>query len=135
MDVWVYFGQREKEAQNLSVAADPGFAKMCWAEVGSDDLRGRIFGHFVLTENAYLQVHELVEVVGNHVHRMEYGYFLIIDGFEVWGYERDPNHAHEGLLDHRHTEDHADRIACEPISFKEAVEKAWDEITERGLVI
>lgn len=107
-----------------------------WAELGSDEQRGRIFGRYVLTERAYLNVHELVEVVnGSYVHRLEYAYYLIVDGFEIWGFERDPNHEAEGLLHHRHTENHDDRIACDRVTFKEVVEMAWTDVSARGMVI
>jgi hypothetical protein len=135
MDVWTYFDQREREATQLSLAPEGPFDRMCAEEDGSNGTRGRIFGRFVLTDGAYLQIHELVEVEGNGIHRIEYGYFLVIDGIEVWGYERDPNHEAEGLLDHRHTEEHQDRIKCDPISFKEVVELAWEEASTRGMLL
>ena len=119
----------------MSLACDAPFAQTYWAEVGSDDRRGRIFGRYILTETAYLAVHEVVEVVDDsHIHRIEYAYYLIINGFEIWGYERDPNHEAEGLLDHMHTEEHGQRLPSEPVSFKQAAEMAWDEITRRGLI-
>ena len=61
-------------------------------EEGSDGRRGRIFGPLILQEDAFLQIHELVEVQNDHVHRLEYGYFLVIEGVEIWGGERDPTH-------------------------------------------
>lgn len=40
----------------------------------------------------------------------------------------------DGLLHHRHTEDHSDRLQCEPVSFKQAVELAWEEVSHRGML-
>ena len=58
---------------------------MVAAEEGSEDKRGRIFGAFALTEEIHLHVNEVVVVEGNHVHREEYGYYLLNEGVEVWG--------------------------------------------------
>ena len=97
-------------------------------EAGTRGTRGRIFGKAILTEHAYLSVYELVVVVGEHIHREEYGYFLVVDGEEIWGYERDLSHDPPV---HRHTGTH-ERNASEPISFRDVVEHAWHEVTERA---
>ena len=69
-------------------------------EEGPDRRRGRMFGRVHLAEHVYLAIHEVVVVVNDHVHREEYGYFLVIEGEEVWGEERDPTH---DPAVHRHT--------------------------------
>jgi len=51
-----------------------------------------------------------------------------MDGVEVWGYERDLSHDPPV---HRHTFDHSERIEAGPVSFKEAVERAWNEVSRR----
>jgi hypothetical protein len=127
VDVFTYFEQKEREIKELSLFPDRDFWRMCAAERGSDDKRGRIFGRFWLTNNAYIQLHEVVVVRGRHVHREEYGYFLVIGGEEVRGSERDPSHDPPV---HKHTgADHV-REDAEPISFRKFVEEAWDELYE-----
>jgi hypothetical protein len=128
MDVWEYFAQREREFAGLSVAPDPRITEMFAEEAGSNGMRGRIFGTVFLAENAYLAISEKVVVRGNHIHREEYGYFLVVDDAEVWGYERDPSH--EPAV-HRHIgPDHSRHDNAEPISFKKVVQLAWDDLSE-----
>jgi hypothetical protein len=127
VDVWTYFQQREKECRELSLEPIGDFNDMIAAEAGSAGRRGRIFGAFALTEDAYIQVSEVVVVEDDHMHREEYGYFLIIDNNEVWGEERDLSH---DPAVHRHIgPDHA-REPSEPIAFRAAVERAWASVTE-----
>jgi hypothetical protein len=95
---------------------------------GSGDSRGRILTTFHLTDDAYLAVSETVVVQGRHIHREEYAYFLVIDGEEIWGEERDPTHDPPV---HRHTGEGHDREDSVAVSFKEATEWAWDEVTRR----
>jgi hypothetical protein len=92
VDVWEYFQQKEAEHRDNSLVPDASSAEMFSEEEGSGGKRGRIFGRLVLSERAYLSVHEVVVVENEHVHRETYGYFLVIDGAEAWGYERDPTH-------------------------------------------
>lgn len=127
MDVWTYFAQREKEHADLSLAARAPDA-MFSEEMGSKGQRGRVLGHVYLNENAYLEVSEIVVVVDDHVHREEYGYFLVMDGEEIWGYERDLSHDPPV---HRHTFGHSERIEDQPVSFKEVAERAWREASLR----
>jgi hypothetical protein len=63
-----------------------------------------------------------VVVEGTGIHREDYAYYLIVDGGEVWGYERDP--WHEPAV-HRHVgADHA-REEAEAVSLVWALEEAW----------
>jgi hypothetical protein len=126
VDVFTYFEQKERETRDLSLVPDGEFARMCAAEVG--DTRGRIFGRFWLTDNAYVQINESVVVQGHHIHREEYGYFLIIDSDEVWGEERDLSHA---PAVHKHTGPDHVRGDSESISFRAFVEQAWHLVYER----
>jgi uncharacterized protein DUF6516 len=98
-------------------------------ERGSGAMRGRVFGHLFLTDRAYLQVSELVVVEDDHIHRVEYGYFLIIDGEEVWGYERDPTH---DPPEHRHVGPDHKHEPCGRMTFQEVAELAWAEVTKQG---
>lgn len=128
MDVWTYFQQKEREFKELSLALERPSGKMFAEEQGSNGKRGRIFGNLVMTDRAYLRVHEVVVVENDHVHRLEYGYFLVIDDAEVWGYERDPSH---DPAVHQHVADH-ERETADSISFKATVDRAWDEVTARA---
>lgn len=120
MDVWEYFASKHKEIAEASLAVDDGF--LFAEENGSGGQRGRLWGRIIISERAFLQVSERVVVVGSGIHRDEYAYYFVRDGSELWGYERDPTHDEP---EHRHDRDHR-RFACEPISFKEALEKAWE---------
>jgi hypothetical protein len=132
MDVWTYFEQRESECASLSLVPEGRFAEMVREELGSDGMRGRLFGRFWLMDDprAFLSVSELVIVTAeNTIHREEYGYFLVIDGEEVSGWERDLSHDPPV---HRHTGSGHVREDAEPIAFRTAVELAWEEVTRRA---
>lgn len=119
MDVWEYFESKKAEVERFGLTLDDHF--LFAEEDGSDGQRGRVWGRIGLTERTFLQVSERVEVEGSGIHRTEYAYYLIIDGAEVWGYERDPTHKVDV---HRHDRDH-NSYPCEPVSFLEILEKAW----------
>jgi hypothetical protein len=124
IDVWTYFEQRERECSDLSVhPAGGSFDGMFTEEAGSDGRRGRIFGELELAANVRLSISETVVVGGNRIHRLEYAYYLIIEGVEVWGYERDLSHS---PAEHRHVgPDHPTGEPWETVSFRQAVEFAW----------
>lgn len=93
---------------------------------GSNGQRGRVYGRAIFNDVAFLHVDELVEVRDTGVTRVEYAYYLIYDEIEIWAYERDPTH--EPAV-HRHDRGHAHRFPSEPISFKSALELAWETIS------
>jgi hypothetical protein len=109
MEVYEYFHQKEKEYRELCLTPSLGYDGLFAEEAGSDGKRGVILGNLQLDceADAFLAVHEVVVVEGNHVHREEYAYFLVINGAEVWGYERDPTHDPPV---HKHTEGHLERL-------------------------
>jgi hypothetical protein len=130
VDVWEYFQSRERECRDLSLAPDTSFDEMCMEEEGSDGQRGIFYGRLVLSERAFLNVFELVEVTGSGVHREQYSYYLIVDGFEEWGYDRDPSHdppvhGHQGR-DHRW-------VPAERVTFREVAEMAWQTVSRLGV--
>lgn len=126
MDVWEYFAQREREFAEMSVdGSGVGF----YEEEGSDGQAGRMVGDVYFNEAVYLAIHERVVVEGNSIHRTEYAYFLVMDGTEYWGYERDPTHDPPV---HRHTFGHEERLDADPVSFKEACGMAWTEVSHAG---
>ena len=126
MDVWEYYGQKEREFADMSV---DGRSIEYFEEEGSNGQHGHFLGHVYFEEETYLEVHERIEITANGVpHRVDYAYFLVMGGVEFWGYERDPTH---NPPDHRHTANHVHRIPCQPISFKQACEMVWREISLR----
>ena len=60
-------------------------------------------GRILVSDRTFVHVSERVEVCGAGIHRTDYAYYLIIDGGDVWGYERDPTH---DPAVHRHDRDH-----------------------------
>lgn len=125
MDVWEYFNSKRREIAGASLTLDEDELQFVALE-GSQGQRGRVWGRIGFTERTFLQVSELVVVTGSGIHREEYAYFLIVDGAEIWGYERDPTH---DPRDHSHDRMHA-REPCEPISFKQVLELAWESASE-----
>ena len=131
-EIWQYFEERRAECRSLSISDQE---IEFYEESGSSSLWGQVHGHVTLSDEppAYLEVHEVVTIEAGTPHREEYAYYLIFDGVDIWGYERDPSHADEPV--HCHGRDHV-RYPADPISFKGAVELAWattSEATEHGL--
>ena len=73
-------------------------------------------------------MHELVRVEGMNITRERYAYFLCIDGQEIGGYERDPTHV---PVEHKHCSDREEheRLPASDVSFKQAMEEAWDYVS------
>ena len=86
-----------------------------------------MFGNLGLTERAFLRISEVVVVQNSHVHREEYAYYLIVDGEEFWGYERDLSH---DPAVHRHVGPGHDRHPAERVTFQEVVDLAWEEVSK-----
>jgi hypothetical protein len=122
VDVWEYFQQRDREVAEQSAAWDDDLGAPYSEEQGSNGQRGRIFGRVVLSDRAFLAVNEEVEVLkGSCVTRRAYAYFLVYDGVELCGEERDPTHT---PAVHRHDRNH-NRYPSSVISFNEALTRAW----------
>lgn len=125
MDIWAYLAQREKELRALSVHS-PDIAAA--EEDGSDGQRGRLVARVWLNDDAFVEVHELVRVVGERITREKYAYFLCINGEEIGGYERDPTHEPAEHKHCSHREDH-ERLPGPTVSFKQAVKEAWEYVS------
>jgi len=131
VDVWTYFAQKEREYADLSLEPEDSFSEMVAEEKGSGGRRGRIFGNLILGGSpveAFISVSEVVVVHGNNIRREEYGYFLVIEGEEILGYERDLSHDPPV---HMHTLGHV-RQPAERITFKKFAALAWDEASRRA---
>jgi len=129
MDVWTYFEQKLREFEDYSLAPDREPDDMFVETAGSEGKRGRVFGNLFLTEGVYLRISEVVVVRGNRIHREEYAYFLVVDGYEAWGWERDLSH---DPAVHRHATAAHTRVAARPIPFKKVVDLAWEEVSRRA---
>lgn len=129
MDVASYFAQKEREYQELSLAPDRPLAVMFAEQRGSRGMRGMILGNLWLAEGAFIAISEVVQVVGNNVTRISYAYFLVVDGEEIMGHERDPTHDPPV---HRHGEGHGRGMPDDPIAFKDFAEQAWQEYSARN---
>lgn len=126
MDVWEYFQSRERECRELSLVPDEPFPKLCAEAHGSRGQRGMFFGRLSLSERAFLSAFELIKVRGTGIHRVRYSYYLIIDGLEAWGYDRDPDHT-PSL--HRHQGPGHTRHPCRRVTFPEVANMAWQTVT------
>jgi hypothetical protein len=117
-----YVEERERECKALSLyhLEEATYA----VELGSDGKRGRVMMALGLTERAYMAISELVEVRSDYVHRLEYAYYLIIDGQEYWARDFDGIHGYHG-----HTIGHK-RVEADRITFKAAAEAAWEIVSQ-----
>lgn len=122
MDVYEYFHSRERECSELSLAPDTSFADMCAEQEGSGGQLGIFFGRLILSDRAFLQVFEFIEVEGSGIHRIAYSYYLVVDEAEVWGYDRAPDH---DPPDHMHIGPGHERFPSASVTFKDIAEKAW----------
>lgn len=129
MSIEKFIDTRERECIEVGVEPAQSLWKMTAVEKASSPVRGRLVGHFTFPGfDAYLQVHELFEfVTEERITRLEFGYFLIVEGREVWGYERDPNH---DPAEHFHdgTRHQPGGMPHPAISFKEACQRGWDHL-------
>jgi hypothetical protein len=118
MDVWDYFeDQRARlqgyEREELEFDAVPG------------DHAGRISGKLTLTDSAYLKVFEWVETHSGRVEVVEYAYYLIVDGAEVQGWDKDPE-GHPERPVHGHIGKDHERVEAPELSLDRALELAWE---------
>jgi hypothetical protein len=125
VDIWEYFESKRREIAQASLTVDEAQLDFIALD-GSNGQRGRVWGRIDFSERSFLQVSELVEVSGSGIHRVEYAYYMVIDGIDIWGYERDLSH---DPAVHKHDRDH-NREPCEPISFRDALELAWKAVSE-----
>ena len=124
-NVWDYFEERDRECKRLSLRPDAD--AFYEAEAGSDDKRGLMILRLDLSPRAFLAVKEEVVVrEGGYIHRESYAYFLVIDGQEYAGWERDPSH---DPAEHGHGPGH-ERVDTGRVTFKQAVELSWEILSK-----
>jgi hypothetical protein len=118
-----YFAERREECRKLSLAdaSPPRYL----VEAGSEEKRGRIILSLHMTARASMAVSESIHIDDEKgLHRVEYAYYLLIDGQEYWARDLDPIHGYHGhTIGHKRTE-------AERISFKKAVEEAWEIVSQ-----
>lgn len=66
MDILTYANERQRECTELSL---DGSAIRAAEEAGSDGQRGRLLGAAYMTNEAYIEVHEVVVIEDEHLHR------------------------------------------------------------------
>lgn len=121
--VWEYFVERQTECESLSLAVDSDAARF-WEREGSNGTQGRILMTAWMSDAAFLSISELVVCRASHIERLEYGYYLIIDGEEYCSWDRDSFHGY-----HKHGLGHK-RYPGKRITFKQVVEKCWHILSE-----
>lgn len=100
-------------------------------EAGSEGERGEVFARLPLAKDAYLHVHEKVVSREGGFHREVYCYALIVEDAHAESWERDPTHPDEPV--HGHAGGGRTRKPAEVLSYRQALEKAWDIVTWREL--
>jgi hypothetical protein len=121
----------QKQAEFRDTCSAPPVLEEYKEEAGSNGKRGEVYAQIELAEDAFLYVHEkVVRKLGGFT-REVYCYALVIDEANAESWERDPIHSDEPI--HAHTGPDRKRKPCEVVSFKEALEKAWNIVIEREL--
>jgi hypothetical protein len=129
VNVFDYFDRLERACARLSLHCDD---LTCAALEGSNDRQGRILGYltFEVDEDveACLYVSERV-VIGDddQPNVFEYSYYLVIDKVEQWGWEIDLSHDPPV---HRHTREHAERLAAKRVSLTDMIDQAWNDVSD-----
>lgn len=57
----------------------------------------------------------------------KYAYYLIVDGAEAWGEDKDPSHE---VAVHGHVGAGHDRVPSDGVTLAEALERAWTDASE-----
>jgi hypothetical protein len=117
-----YFAERREECRKLSLveASPPKFL----LEAGSDERRGLILS-LHMTARASMAVSESIHIDDEKgLHRVEYAYYLLIDGQQYWSRDLDSFHGYHG-----HTIGH-ERTEAGRVTFKKAVEEAWEIVSQ-----
>ncbi|HWO47586.1 MAG TPA: hypothetical protein VNM41_05945 [Solirubrobacterales bacterium] len=99
---------------------------------GSEGKSGAIRARIWMTNDAYFDIYEAIEIVDeSHAHRRVYSYALIVDFVHEYGWNRDPIHPEDPV--HEHDGDDRERVPAGRITLSEAWEGAWERLTSREL--
>jgi hypothetical protein len=125
MDIWDYFEDRESDLIGASTSIDD----LRFEAV--DDERGRIRGNVTLRADSYLSVYlkvfEWIECQSGRCEVVEYSYYLIINGVEHFGFDKDPGHTDMPV--HGHVGRDHTRVEADDLTLAAVLELAWDELT------
>ena len=89
--------------------------------------RAKVVARPAYNEDAYLKSEEMVEVHQGVVFRSKYSYHFIERGVRRWGYDLDPSH---DPAVHMHPGPGHERETASLVTFKEALAKGWETISE-----
>lgn len=95
--------------------------------IDNDPLRGVIEARIWLDDDAFLEVHEEVEIT-DHPHRAAYAYTLVIDGGQSCRWHFEP--AYEPAIRYHIDMPGNDHQPSERVTLKSALEEAWDILTD-----
>jgi hypothetical protein len=127
VDVWIYFQRKEVEFRRFGLVPE---RERYDADPNSDGTEGLVEVILPLTNNAYLKVYELVEVVDRrYIRRFQYAYVLIIDRAHAHSWELDPTHYEMPV--HEHVGPLRVRREAQPVSFKQALLVCWKLVSSR----
>jgi Family of unknown function (DUF6516) len=124
--IYDYFEQLRPKYKTLSSGGVSDADLDVMFQARRDGQGGLIDAILHLDENAFIHVFERVELVDGRPHRLRYSYYLIVDGAERRGYDRDPTHE---PAEHRHGEGH-EMEPWEAVSFDEVAEEFWDILSQ-----
>ena len=102
MDIWDFFDRRRREIERYSVAIER------------------------FDDRAFLSVRERVAFVGGRFHIAKYSYYLVIDGAELWGFDKAPDHE---VVVHGHVGPAHERVESPELALSEVVERAWTTLS------
>jgi hypothetical protein len=116
-----YFGDVRRLVDHYGLEFDEG-SQMASLNV-DPERRGRIRGRIGFTERTFLQVSEQIAICDGAPVRRSYAYYLVIDGIDVWGHDKDPGH---DPAIHRHDRGHLHRYPDQERTLREMLEKGWE---------
>jgi hypothetical protein len=124
LTVGEYFDHVRRLVAANSLVFEPGFEMVELR--GSNGRDGRIRGRLGFTERTFLQVMERIQIRDGAPVRLEYAYYLILDGQEIWAHDNDPS---KPMPLHQHDRDH-NRLPDHERTLQEVIAKAWETASD-----
>jgi len=121
LDISNYLSEREhKLSKTLGLPID----EMNF-ELALDGQSARMWGNITLTDEVSLSVRERIELVDGRAHIVKYSYYIIVDGAEARGFDKEPTHNPpvHGHIGPNHAWTQAPEITLEA-----ALDRCWDEV-------
>lgn len=127
MDIWDYFERRKRECRDLGLGPSDSIPPQHAEKKGSNGTCGLIIARYYMSDTALIEVMEFVAIVDEaYAQRVQYSYYLVVDGAEHYARERDPSHS---PAVHGHGRHHVWEPA-EPISFVQFVRNCWELVSD-----